>query len=292
MQNTKSASRQEQELAAKTGEFLIGDDLRVARLGFGAMRITGNGIWGEPSDRAEAIQVVRRAVELGINFIDTADSYGPNVSEEIIAEALYPYPANLVIATKGGFTRTGPNQWVENGRPEHLRSACEGSLRRLRLDRIDLYQLHRIDPKVRAEDQLGTLKDLQAQGKIKHIGLSEVSVRQIQHAQTIVPIVSVQNRYSVADRGSDDVLKYCETQKMGFIPWFPLGAGRVARADSPVSSMAARLKATPSQVALAWLLARSPVMLPIPGTSRVEHLEENVAAADLKIDETKLQNLA
>jgi pyridoxine 4-dehydrogenase len=292
MQNTKSASRQEQELAAKTGEFLIGDDLRVARLGFGAMRITGNGIWGEPSDRAEAIRVVRRAVELGINFIDTADSYGPNVSEEIIAEALYPYPANLVIATKGGFTRTGPNQWVENGRPEHLRSACEGSLRRLRLDRIDLYQLHRIDPKVRAEDQLGTLKDLQAQGKIKHIGLSEVSVRQIQHAQTIVPIVSVQNRYSVADRGSDDVLKYCETQKMGFIPWFPLGAGRVARADSPVSSMAARLKATPSQVALAWLLARSPVMLPIPGTSKVEHLEENVAAADLKIDETKLQNLA
>jgi pyridoxine 4-dehydrogenase len=292
MQNTKSASRQEQELAAKTGEFLIGDDLRVARLGFGAMRITGNGIWGEPSDRAEAIRVVRRAVELGINFIDTADSYGPNVSEEIIAEALYPYPANLVIATKGGFTRTGPNQWVENGRPEHLRSACEGSLRRLRLDRIDLYQLHRIDPKVRAEDQLGTLKDLQAQGKIKHIGLSEVSVRQIQHAQTIVPIVSVQNRYSVADRGSDDVLKYCETQKIGFIPWFPLGAGRVARADSPVSSMAARLKATPSQVALAWLLARSPVMLPIPGTSKVEHLEENVAAADLKIDETKLQNLA
>jgi pyridoxine 4-dehydrogenase len=292
MQNTKSASRQEQELAAKTGEFLIGDDLRVVRLGFGAMRITGNGIWGEPSDRAEAIRVVRRAVELGINFIDTADAYGPNVSEEIIAEALYPYPANLVIATKGGFTRTGPNQWVENGRPEHLRSACEGSLRRLRLDRIDLYQLHRIDPKVRAEDQLGTLKDLQAQGKIKHIGLSEVSVRQIQHAQTIVPIVSVQNRYSVADRGSDDVLKYCETQKMGFIPWFPLGAGRVARADSPVSSMAARLKATPSQVALAWLLARSPVMLPIPGTSKVEHLEENVAAADLKIDETKLQNLA
>ena len=292
MQNTKSASRQEQELAAKTGEFLIGDDLRVARLGFGAMRITGNGIWGEPSDRAEAIRVVRRAVELGINFIDTADSYGPNVSEEIIAEALYPYPANLVIATKGGFTRTGPNQWVENGRPEHLRSACEGSLRRLRLDRIDLYQLHRLDPKVRAEDQLGTLKDLQAQGKIKHIGLSEVSVRQIQHAQTIVPIVSVQNRYSVADRGSDDVLKYCETQKMGFIPWFPLGAGRVARADSPVSSMAARLKATPSQVALAWLLARSPVMLPIPGTSKVEHLEENVAAADLKIDEAKLQNLA
>lgn len=292
MQNTKSAVRRERGLAAKAGELLLGNDLRVTRLGFGAMRITGNGIWGEPANRPEALRILRRAVELGINFIDTADSYGPNVSEEIIAEALYPYPADLVIATKGGFARPGPNQWVEDGRPEHLRSACEGSLRRLRLDRIDLYQLHRIDPKVPAEDQLGTLKDLQAQGKIKHIGLSEVNVRQIQHAQTIVPVVSVQNRYTVDDRGSENVLKYCETQKMGFIPWFPLGAGKVARADSPVSGMAARLKATPSQVALAWLLARSPVMLPIPGTSRVEHLEENVAAADLKIDETKLQNLA
>ena len=197
-----------------------------------------------------------------------------------------------MIATKGGFERPGPNRWVENGRPEHLRSACEGSLRRLRLDRIDLYQLHRIDPKVPAEDQLGALKDLQAEGKIKHIGLSEVSVQQIQHAQTIVPIVSVQNRYSLADRGSEDVLKYCEKQKMGFIPWFPLAAGQLSGADSPIRRVAERLKATPSQVALAWLLSRSPVMLPIPGTSSVEHLEENVAAAGLKIDEKKMQELA
>src|SRR5277367_1205992 len=195
--------------ANPAGEFAIANDLRVNRLGYGAMRITGKGIWGEPKDRAEAIRVLRRAVELGIDFVDTADSYGPNVSEEIIAEALYPYQAGLVIATKGGFERTGPNQWVENGMPEHLRSACEGSLRRLRLERIDLYQLHRIDPKVPAADQLGTLKDLQAQGKIKHIGLSEVTVAQIQHAQTIVPIVSVQNRYSITDRGAEEVLDYC-----------------------------------------------------------------------------------
>ncbi len=255
------------------------------------MRITGEGIWGEPPDRAEAIRVLRRAVELGINFIDTADSYGPAVSEELIAEALHPYPAGLVIATKGGFDRPGPGQWAENGRPEHLRSACEGSLRRLRLTRIDLYQLHRIDPKVPVEDQLGTLKDLQAQGKIKHIGLSEVSVLQVQHARTIVPIVSVQNRYSIADRGSEDVLEYCEKEKLGFIPWFPLAAGRVSGPGSPISRFAGQWKATPSQVALAWLLARSPVMLPIPGTSNVKHLEENVAAANLKIDEDQMQEL-
>ena len=215
----------------------------------------------------------------------------PNVSEEIIAEALHPYPKGLVIATKGGFARTGPNQWVENGKPEHLRSVCEGSLRRLRLDQIDLYQLHRIDPKVPAEDQLGTLKDLQAQGKIKHIGLSEVSVKQIQHARTIIPIVSVQNRYSITDRGSEDVLEYCEKEKIGFIPWFPLAAGRVSGSESPIGRIAARWKVTPSQVALAWLLARSPVMLPIPGTSKVEHLEENVAAAELKIDADKWKEL-
>src|SRR4029077_14995651 len=220
-----------------------------------------------------------------------ADSYGPGVSEEIIAEALHPYPAGLVIATKGGFDRPGPNQWVENGKPEHLRSACEGSLRRLRLDRIDLYQLHRIDPKVPAEDQPGTLKELQAEGKIKHVGLSEVSVLQIQHAQTIVPIVSVQNRYSVADRASEDVLKYCQKENMGFIPWFPLAAGQLSGGDSPIHRVAEQLKATPSQVALAWLLSRSPVILPIPGTSRVEHLEENVAAAGLRIDKSKLQEL-
>jgi pyridoxine 4-dehydrogenase len=291
MQNDKPSVQRNEPCAKKSGEFRIGNDLRVTRLGFGSMRITGEGIWGEPADRAEAIKVLRRAVEVGINFIDTADSYGPNVSEEIIAEALHPYPAGLVIATKGGFMRPGPNQWVENGKPEHLRSACEGSLRRLRLERIDLYQLHRIDPKVPAEDQLGTLKDLQAQGKIKHIGLSEVSVRQIQHARTIVPIVSVQNRYSVTDRGSEDVLKYCEKEKMGFIPWFPLAAGRVSGSESPISRIAAQWKATPSQVALAWLLARSPVMLPIPGTSKVKHLEENVAAAELKVDAMKMQEL-
>jgi pyridoxine 4-dehydrogenase len=277
--------------AKKSGEFLIGNDLRVTRLGFGAMRITGDGVWGEPADRAEAIRVLRRAVELGINFIDTADSYGPGVSEEIIAEALHPYPAGLVIATKGGYARPGPNQWVEDGRPEHLRAACEASLRRLRVDQIDLYQLHRIDPKVPAEDQLGALRHLRAHGKIKHIGLSEVSVRQIQHARTIVPIVSVQNRYSVTDRGSEDVLEYCEQEKLGFIPWFPLAAGRVSSSGNPIGRIAARWKATPSQVALSWLLARSPVILPIPGTSRLEHLEENVAAAELKIDANKMQEL-
>ncbi len=278
--------------AQKSGGFSIGNDLRINRLGFGAMRITGKGIWGEPADRAEVVRVLRRAVELGINFIDTADSYGPSVSEEIIAEALHPYPAGLVIATKGGFDRPGPDKWVENGRPEHLRSACEGSLRRLRLERIDLYQLHRIDPKVAAEDQLGALKDLQAEGKIKHIGLSEVNVRQIQHAQSMVPIVSVQNRYSVTDRGSEDALEYCEREQIGFIPWFPLAAGRLSGARSPINHVAERLKATPSQVALAWLLARSPVILPIPGTSSVGHLEENVAAAGLKMDENAMRELS
>src|SRR6202790_4230946 len=291
MQNDKLSGPRNEAPAKKSGEFLIGNDLRVTRLGFGAMRITGEGIWGEPADRAEAIRVLRRAVELGINFIDTADSYGPGVSEEIIAEALHPYPAGLVIATKGVFMRPGPNKWVENAKPEHLRTACEGSLRRLRLERIDLYQLHRIDPKVPAEEQLGTLKDLQAQGKIKHIGLSEVSVRQIEHARTIVPIVSVQDRYSITDRGSEDVLRYCEKEKMSFIPWFPLAAGRVSGSESPISRIAAQWGATPSQAALAWLVARSPVMLPIPGTSKVKHLEENVAAAELKIDVKKMQEL-
>jgi pyridoxine 4-dehydrogenase len=292
MQQNAQAGGQRKGLPGESGEFLIGNDLRVARLGFGAMRITGKGIWGEPADRAEAIRVLRRAVELGINFIDTADSYGPGVSEEIIAEALHPYPADLVIATKGGFERPGPDQWVENGSPEHLRSACEGSLRRLRLDRIDVYQLHRIDPRVPAEDQLGTLKDLQAQGKIRHIGLSEVSVRQVQHAQKVVGIVSVQNRYSLSDRGSEDVLEYCEQKGIAFIPWFPLAAGRLSGSNSPIRRVAAQLKATPSQVALAWLLARSPVILPIPGTSRVKHLEENVAAAGLKIAENGMRELS
>lgn len=291
MPKKKSVTNSQQTPASKAGEFLIGNDLRVTRLGFGAMRITGPGVWGPPADRTEAIRVLRRAVELGINFIDTADSYGPDVSEELIAEALFPYPPQLVIATKGGFDRPGPDQWVEDGKPEHLRSACEGSLRRLRLERIDLYQLHRIDPKVPADDQLGTLKDLQAEGKIKHIGLSEVSVAQIEHARTIVPIVSVQNRYSIADRGSEDVLNYCEKNKLGFIPWFPLAAGKISDTDSLVLRLAKEWKATPWQVALAWLLSRSPVMLPIPGTSSVAHLEENVAAAGLKIDEERRHEL-
>lgn len=271
--------------AADSGNFKIGTDRSIHRLGFGAMRITGPGIWGEPQDRDEAIRVLRRAIELGINFIDTADSYGPEVSERIIAEALYPYPKDLVIATKAGFDRPGPDQWRENGRPEHLRAACDGSLQRLRLDRIELFQLHRIDPKVPAEDQLGTLKDLQAQGKIRHIGLSEVSVAQIEHARTIVPIVTVQNRYSLADRGSEDVLEYCERENIGFIPWFPLGSGKLSSAGSVLARTASQLKVTTSQLALAWLLGRSPVILPIPGTSKVAHLEENVAAVSLKLDE-------
>jgi pyridoxine 4-dehydrogenase len=279
------SGKREHEAAGLSGELLIGDDFLVARLGLGTMRLTGKGIWGEPADRSEAIRVVRRAVELGVNFIDTADSYGPNVSEAIIAEALYPYPQGVVVATKGGLERPGPDQWVENGRPEHLKSACEGSLRRLRLDRIDLYQLHRIDAKVPMESQLGALKDLQAEGKIKHIGLSEVSVRQLHDARTLVSIASVQNRYSVTDRGSEDVLEYCEQSDIVFIPWFPLAAGQLTGADSPLRRVAARKNLTPSQVALAWLLARSPVILPIPGTSKVAHVVENVAAVRVGLTE-------
>src|ERR1700685_2919601 len=276
--------------AVDSGEFRVGRDLSIHRLGFGAMRITGTGVWGQPRDRAEAIRVLRRAVELGINFIDTADSYGPGVSEEIIAEALYPYPAGLVIATKAGFERPGPDKWVTNGRPENLGACCDRSLHRLRLQRIDLFQLHRIDSKVPAADQLGALKDLQAQGKIKHIGLSEVSVAQIEHARTIVEVVTVQNRYSVLDRTAQDVLDYCQREKIGFIPWFPLAAGEVSAAKE-LARIATRLNVTPSQLALAWLLGRSPVLLPIPGTSRVAHLEENVAAAALKLDQATMQEI-
>jgi aryl-alcohol dehydrogenase-like predicted oxidoreductase len=291
MKSTSAAQSSAERPAAKAGEFVIGRDLRVHRLGFGAMRITGKGIWGEPKDRAEAIRVLRKAVELGINFIDTADSYGPSVSEEIIAEALHPYPKELVIATKAGLERPGPDQWVPNGKPAYLHNACEGSLRRLKLERIDLFQLHRIDDKVPAEDQLGTLKELQAEGKIKHIGLSEVSVAQIENARKHVPVVTVQNRYSVLDRGAEDVLEYCEREKIGFIPWFPLGAGQLSSAVSKLAKIAEQAKITPSQLALAWLLRRSPVMLPIPGTSRVAHLEENVATVTAKIDDGTIQGL-
>jgi aryl-alcohol dehydrogenase-like predicted oxidoreductase len=278
--------------AAASGSFRIGTDLPVTRLGFGAMRLTGDGIWGEPQDHDEAIRVLRRAVELGVNFIDTADSYGPEVSERLIAEALHPYPRGLVIATKGGFERSGPNQWSENGRPAHLRAACEGSLRRLRVDRIDLYQLHRIDPKVPAEDQLGMMKRLQDEGKIREIGLSEVSVPQIEHARTLVNVVSVQNRYSLTDREHEGVLNYCEREKIGFIPWYPLAAGALTAPGGPVTRIAARLGLTTPQLAIAWLLLRSPVMLPIPGTSRVRHLEENIAAASAKIDGRTSQELS
>lgn len=291
MRSTSATQTSSERPAAKSGDFVIGGDLRVHRLGFGAMRITGNGIWGEPKDRAETVRVLRKATELGINFIDTADSYGPSVSEEIIAEALHPYPKELVIATKAGLERPGPDQWVPNGKPAHLRKACEGSLRRLRVERIDLFQLHRIDDKVPVEDQFGTLKDLQAEGKIKHIGLSEVSVAQIENARKHVPIVTVQNRYSVLDRGAEDVLEFCEREKIGFIPWFPLGAGQLSSAGSKLAKIAEQAKITPSQLALAWLLRRSPVMLPIPGTSQVAHLEENVATAAVKIDDGTLQEL-
>jgi len=292
MKSTSAAQSSAERPAAKAGDFVIGEDLRVHRLGFGAMRITGKGIWGEPKDRGEAIRVLRKAVELGINFIDTADSYGPSVSEEIIAEALYPYPDGLVIATKAGLERPGPDQWVPNGKPAHLRKACEGSLRRLRVEQIDLFQLHRIDDKVPAEEQLGTLTDLQAEGKIKHIGLSEVSVAQIENARTHVAIVTVQNRYSVLDRGAEDVLEYCERSRIGFIPWFPLGAGQLSAAGSKLAKIAAEAKITPSQLALAWLLRRSPVMLPIPGTSQVAHLEENIATAAIKIDDATFHELS
>ena len=277
--------------AMKAGEFRIGGKLPICRLGFGAMRITGKGVWGEPRDHDEAVRVLRRAVELGINFIDTADSYGPEVSERLIAEALYPYPSDLVIATKAGFERSGPDRWAENGKPEHLRAACEGSLRRLRLDRIDLFQLHRIDPKVPADDQLGTLRDLQVEGKVRLVGLSEVSVAQIEHARQIVEVVTVQNRYSIADQAHGDVLEYCEHARIGFIPWFPLAAGRLTGPRSAIAKTAEKFKITTSQLALVWLLWRSRVILPIPGTSQVRHLEENVAAASLKLDAATLHEL-
>lgn len=289
---TTDASVHSSAPAAASGTFAIGGDLPVHRLGFGAMRITGDGVWGEPRDHDEAVRVLRRAIELGITLIDTADSYGPAVSERLIAEALHPYPADLVIATKGGFERPGPGKWVANGRPEHLREALDGSLRRLRLERIDLYQLHRIDANVPMVDQLGTLADLQRAGKIRHIGLSEVSVRDIKRARRLVPIVSVQNRYSLTDRQSEKVLTYCTREGLAFLPWFPLATGRLARDDSPLRAAADRIGATPAQVALAWLLERSPVMLPIPGTSSVAHLEENAGAATLQLSAAEFRALS
>ena len=269
--------------AARSGTFRIGDDLVVHRLGYGAMQITGKGIWGPPADRDECIRVLRRAVELGVDFIDTADSYGPHVSEELIAEALHPYPAGLVIATKAGLERGGPNQWTPNGRPDHIRRALDGSLKRLRLERIDLYQLHRIDTKVPADEQFGVMKELQDAGKIRHVGLSEVSVADIERARKVLPITTVQNRYNLVERQHEDVLDHCERLGIGFIPWFPLLTGRLAEAGGALARTAERLGATAPQVALAWLLARSPVMLPIPGTSKVKHLDENMRGAELEL---------
>jgi pyridoxine 4-dehydrogenase len=274
--------------ATAAGTISLGGELTVNRLGFGAMRITGDGIWGPPKNRAGAIAVLRRAVELGVNFIDTADSYGPNVSEELIAEALSPYPKELVIATKGGWNRPGPNQWTHDATPAHLRKAVEGSLKRLRLDRIDVYQLHVPDPVVPLAASIETLANMQSEGKIRLVALSNVTVEHIERARTIVPIVSVQNRYSFGDREWDNVVEYCERNGIAFIPWFPLGAGTVAA--KALDHIAKERKAKPIQVALAWLLKRSPVMLPIPGTSSIAHLEENVQAARLQLtDEEYLQ---
>ena len=270
----------------------IGRDLEVRRLGFGAMRLTGDGIWGPPDDPDQARAVLRRAVELGVDLIDTADSYGPEVSENLIAEALHPYPDGLVIATKGGMRRTGPGRWPRDARPERLKEACEASLRRLRLERIDLYQLHSPDPAVPFEDSLGALKELQDEGKIRHVGISNVSLDQVERARELVDVATVQNRYNLADRHSEDVLDACERAGIGFIPWFPLATGDLARPGGPLDDVAREHDATPGQVALAWLLGRSPVMLPIPGTSTVEHLEENVAAADVDLSGAEMDRLA
>ena len=278
--------------AERSGTFSIGGSLPVHRLGYGAMQLTGPGVWGEPADRAQAIAVLRRAVELGINLIDTADSYGPYVSEELIREALHPYPKGLVIATKAGLARTGPSRWVPLGRPEYLRQECEMSLRRLGVERIDLFQLHRIDPKVPAEDQFGVLRDLRREGKIRHVGLSEVNVAEIESALRIVPIATVQNQYNLTYRNSEDVLDYCTRKNIGFIPWFPLATGDLAKSHGALVKIAREFGATPAQVALAWLLKKSLVMLPIPGTSNVKHLEENTAAALLDLDDSIMEELA
>ncbi len=274
------------------GTLMIGGDLDVNRLGFGAMRLCGPGIWGEPEDPRGAEAVLRHAVELGINFIDTSDAYGPEVNERQISTALNPYDENLVVATKGGLTRPSRDEWIPDGRPGHLREACEGSLRRLGVDRIDLYQLHAPDPEVAFEDSVWELAQLRDEGKIRHVGLSNVGVRELEMAIDIVPIASVQNRYNLADRSSEALLQACEREDVAFIPWFPLATGNLAEGGGPLDEISTRHDATTSQVALAWLLAHSPVTLPIPGTSSVEHLEENVAAAELVLDEAELDTLS
>jgi len=286
-----------QRPAEASGTLTIGGDLKVYRLGFGAMRLTGEGIWGPPANKQEAIAVLHRALELGINLIDTADSYGPEVSELLIAEALYPYPKDLVIATKGGLLRPGPGQWLPDGRPEHLREALEGSLRRLRLERIDIYQFHRPDPRVPFEDSVGELAKMRADGKIRHVGLSNITIEQLAQAQKIVPIVTVQNHYNLASRESErmsaqqseEMIDICERQGIGFIPWNPLAAGELARPGGSLDQIAKRHNAKPSQIALAWLLKRSSTMLPIPGTSSVKHLEENVMGATIRLTQEEFE---
>ncbi len=283
-----------QSPAAAAGALELGSGLTVNRIGFGAMRLTGAGIWGAPADPATAARVLQRAVELGVDFLDTADSYGPNVSEELIARALHPYPHGLVIGTKGGLTRPGPDVWNRDARPKHLRAACEGSLRRLKLERIDLYQLHAPDPEVPYESSVGELARLQEEGKIRLVGLSNVSVAEIKRARKITSIVSVQNRYNMTDRASDPVLDYCEAEGIAFIPWAPLGSSRLARgsaAGRTLSRIAAQRGITTGQAVIAWLLARSTVMLPIPGTSSVDHLEENVASASVRLTPEELREL-
>ena len=277
--------------ATQSGSFLIGGDLPVYRLGYGAMQITGDGVWGPPKDHDAAVAVLKKTVDLGINLIDTADSYGPYISEELIREALHPYAKGTVIATKAGLVRTGPNQWLPVGRPEYLRQECEMSLRRLGVDVIDLFQLHRIDPKVPADEQFGLLKKLQDEGKVRHVGLSEVKVSDIEAARKIVPVATVQNEYNLTTRKSEDVLDYCTQHDIGFIPWFPLATGKLLKDGSPLEETAKKLGAEPSQVALAWLLHKSPVVLPIPGTSKVKHLEQNTAAASLVLDDATMKEL-
>jgi pyridoxine 4-dehydrogenase len=281
-----------EQRAAAAGTLTLGGDLEVCRMGYGAMRITGAGIFGEPQDREASKAVLHRAIELGVNFIDTAESYGPEVSERLIAEALHPYPEGLVIATKGGLPRTDDGGWSPDGRPEHLRESCAGSLRRLRLDRIDVYQLHRVDPNVPLEESVGALAQLRAEGKVRHVGLSNVSEGQLDRARKIVPIVSIQNRYSVAERDDDALVDRCEHDGLAYIPWYPLAAGRVAENSGPWERVARARGATPAQVWLTWLLHRSPAMLPIPGTNSIEHLEENVAAAGLELTDEEFEALS
>lgn len=275
----------------KSGTFLVGGELKINRLGFGAMQVTGSGIWGFPKDRMNAINVLKRAIELGVNFIDTADAYGPYTSEELIAEALYPYPDDLVIATKGGFERSGPGKWDQNGKPEHLKKAIEGSLKRLKLNRIDLYQHHTIDPKVPLEDSLGSLAELQKEGKIRFVGVSNYKIKDLKKAKEIVDVVSLQNRYNISYREQEDVLNYCEEKNIGFIPWYPLAAGNLSEESEFLKNIAEKYNSTPFQISIAWLLKKSKVMLPIPGTSSISHLEENMKSDDIKLSNEDFERI-